>query len=122
MPSKTPLSIIISGLARKCPNCGQGKAFSAYLKVKDRCGHCDEPLSVYPCDDGPAYLTMLLVGHIVIAPLFMSHLFFTMKTEILLPLMLGGIMALTLISLPFIKGAYLNWLWYLGPNGPKKRP
>jgi uncharacterized protein (DUF983 family) len=65
---------------------------------------------------------MLLVGHIVIAPLFMTDFFFTMRPEIILPAMLGSILLLTLFLLPFIKGAFLNWLWYLGPNGPKKAP
>jgi uncharacterized protein (DUF983 family) len=120
MSNPSNLAIVLNGLARKCPKCAKGNAFSSYLKIVDRCASCDEPLSVYRCDDGPAYFTMLLVGHIVVAPLFMTNLLFTLKPEIILPVLLGGILILTLVLLPFVKGAFLNWLWVLGPNGPKK--
>ena len=53
------------GLAGHCPNCGQGKLYRAYLKVKacDVCGHDN---TQYPADDAPPYFTILITGHIVI--------------------------------------------------------
>ncbi len=105
---------LLRGLNRKCPCCGKGKAFRGYLKIVDTCSVCDTPLSVYPCDDGPAYLTILLVGHFVIGPAFLLHVFTDYPPETVLPIMVGAMGVLTLVALPFVKGVFLNLLWYLG--------
>ena len=36
-----------------------------YLKVRDDCPTCGEALHHHRADDGPPYLTLLIVGHIV---------------------------------------------------------
>ena len=41
--------------------------FRAYLKVVDACPVCGEDLSHQRADDAPAYMTMLIVGHFVVA-------------------------------------------------------
>ncbi|MBW8881874.1 MAG: DUF983 domain-containing protein [Asticcacaulis sp.] len=104
---------LLRGLQRKCPCCGQASSFRGYLKVVDACPVCDTPLSLYPTDDGPAYLTILLIGHLIIAPAF----FFPVVWEnpsLTIPVMIAAIGVTTLIALPFIKGAFLGLLWYLG--------
>lgn len=106
-------TVLSRGLRRRCPKCGEGQAFKGYLKVVDRCAHCDTPLSIYPCDDGPAYVTMLLVGHLVFAPVVMMNFFWTYPPEVLVPSLLAAIGSLTLIILPFVKGMFLNLLWHL---------
>lgn len=102
------------GLTRKCPNCGQASCFRGYVKVVDSCPNCQEPLSAYPADDGPAYVTILLVGHLVIAPALLMNVFYTYPVGIVLPSLLAGIVALTLILLPFVKGGFLALVWKLG--------
>src|SRR5262249_25097301 len=56
------------GLAGRCQNCGKGKLFYRSLKVEPKCRTCGHDLDRYPSDDGPAYFTILIVGHLVIAP------------------------------------------------------
>ncbi len=102
------------GVRRKCPCCGQASAFRGYLKVVDTCRVCDTPLSLYPTDDGPAYLTIILVGHVVIAPAFLLGVFTAYPAEQVAMVMVAAISVLTLAVLPFIKGAFLGLLWYLG--------
>ena len=68
------------GLMGKCPRCGEGNMFRAYLKVADACPVCGEELIHQRADDAPAYLTILLVGHFTIAGvLFEDELFPTMN-------------------------------------------
>ncbi|MDV6332031.1 DUF983 domain-containing protein [Asticcacaulis sp. 201] len=105
---------LMRGITRKCPCCGQAPAFRGYLKVVDACRNCQTPLSVYPTDDGPAYITMILIGHLVIAPAFMFGIFYTYPMQVLVPVMVGAIGLLTLAALPFVKGAFLSLMWYLG--------
>ena len=46
----------------------QRSLLSGYLTVNDTCTVCSEELHHHRADDGPAYLTILLVGHLM-APL-----------------------------------------------------
>ena len=61
---------ILRGWRRRCPNCGSGPMLRGYLKVRDNCPVCGEALHHHRADDGPAYLTILIVGH-VMAPLIL---------------------------------------------------
>ena len=102
------------GLTRRCPNCGEGALFRGYLKVEPTCPRCGNDNGQYPADDGPAYFTILIIGHLVIAPGLMltviEHLSPFLLCAIGLPLV-GG---LTLTALPFIKGGWIGVLWASG--------
>ncbi len=101
------------GFARKCPNCGQASAFRGYVKVVDQCSNCHEPLNEYPADDGPAYVTIILIGHVVVVPALFLNVLYAYPPMVVLPILLGTIVALTLIALPYIKGAFLALVWEL---------
>ena len=74
-PPERPLwPALRKGFCRTCPNCGRGPILKSYLKVRETCPVCCEDLSHHRADDGPAYLTILIVGHLM-APLL--HVTFT---------------------------------------------
>ena len=60
------------GFIGRCPACGRGRLFRAYLKIVNACKVCGEDLSHARADDAPAYLTMLIVGHVVGAGVLLS--------------------------------------------------
>ncbi len=62
-PQQSPIA---TGLAGRCPRCGQGKLFSGFLKVADRCSVCGLDLSKADSADGPAFFIMLLVPALII--------------------------------------------------------
>jgi uncharacterized protein (DUF983 family) len=62
------LRSMLRGLRGRCPCCGTGKLFYRYLKIEPVCQTCGHDLERYPADDGPAYFTVLIVGHLVIVP------------------------------------------------------
>ena len=67
-PADIPLTTVITrGLSRRCPNCGKGAVLSGYLNRLQVCGSCGEDLSHFSADDGPAWATLIVVGH-VLAP------------------------------------------------------
>jgi uncharacterized protein (DUF983 family) len=69
---RPPLGAAIArGLANRCPNCGQAPVFAGYLRVVPTCAHCGVPLGQLRADDAPPYITLLIVGHIVVALLLM---------------------------------------------------
>ncbi|MGV6850410.1 MAG: DUF983 domain-containing protein, partial [Marinibacterium sp.] len=53
------------GWRRRCPNCGSGALLDGYLSVAPTCNVCREELHHQRADDGPAYLTILIVGHLM---------------------------------------------------------
>ena len=54
------------GALGRCPHCGKGRLFRAFLKVADHCPACGEALHHHRADDAPAYFVILIVGHLVV--------------------------------------------------------
>jgi uncharacterized protein (DUF983 family) len=102
------------GILGRCPQCGEGRLFSSYLKVVPACAVCAHSLAQYRSDDGPAYFTILIVGHVVLAPFLMSSIILTWPMEWLFALLLPGIVGLTLALLPRVKGAFVGVQWAVG--------
>ena len=102
---------LIKGWRRRCPNCGNGPILKGYLKVRDHCPVCREDLTPQRADDGPAYLTILIVGHLM-APL-LHFVFVTWRPEplILFTIFAVGAVALSLYLLPRLKGAVVAFQW-----------
>ncbi len=106
--SKTAL---IRGLRLRCPKCGEGRLLQKYLQVRESCPACGEPLGHIRADDGPAWLTILLTGHIL-APLILE--LEKRQSMALLPelaLVLSLAIILMTILLPRAKGVFVNMIW-----------
>ena len=99
------------GAARRCPSCGEGALFDGYLKVRGECPTCNEALHHQRADDGPAYLTILIVSHIAAPLLLLIYTLYRPSTTTLILAFLGGAVALSLILLPLIKGAWVGAQW-----------
>ncbi len=101
----------LRGFTGRCPNCGQGKLFRAFLKPVDACASCQERFGHIRADDGPAWLTILIVGHLVVPILFMVEqrtAWPQWAAMIFWPVI---VVALTLILLPRSKGAFIGAIW-----------
>lgn len=105
------------GWRRKCPKCGHGPLLSGYLKVRKSCPVCRQEFHHHRADDGPAYLTILIVGHIM-AP--MLHVVFTTwrpEPLVLFTIFSVGTIALSLYLLPRLKGGIVAYQWAKKMNG-----
>lgn len=105
---------VLRGLAGRCPHCGQGKLFYKYLKVEPNCPACGHDLDAYPSDDGPAYFTILLVGHLVVAPLLVLSFIWRASLWLVVPATLIPLAAITLWMLSVIKGGVIGALYAFG--------
>src|SRR5262245_4698248 len=68
-PARPPRDLgtaVKRGFFSRCPNCGKGHLFRAFLKVSDHCEVCGEDYTHQRADDAPAYFVMLIVGHITV--------------------------------------------------------
>ncbi|MFN3723804.1 MAG: DUF983 domain-containing protein [Paracoccaceae bacterium] len=113
---------LFRGWRRRCPNCGAGQMLRSYLKVRESCPVCGEDFHHHRADDGPAYLTILIVGHIM-APLIL-YVFTAFRPD---PLMLAtafsiGTVALSLYLLPRMKGVMVAIQWSKRMHGFGTRP
>ena len=112
------------GFFGRCPHCGEGRMFRAFLKVADRCEVCGEDLSHQRADDAPAYVTMLIVGHFIVAGILAVDELW--PTAPIFPLALAWSALAGLCSLwllPRIKGALVGYQWALrmhGFGGPER--
>ena len=120
--SRPPLTGILRGLAGRCPNCGKGKLFRAYLKPAERCAACEHELGAYRADDGPAYFTILIVGHLVIAPLLFLPWIWQASPFLTVPATLIPLAVATLLLLPRVKGGFIGLLWSHGQKGDEHGP
>lgn len=107
----------IRGLLGRCPHCGEGRIFHAFLKVSERCPSCGEELHHHRADDFPAYLVVVIVGHVVVAAALAIEVAFSpplwLHALIFLPLTAG--LALALIQ-P-VKGLVVAFQWQHGMEG-----
>jgi uncharacterized protein (DUF983 family) len=108
---KSILTGILRGLQRRCPNCGRGRLFEGYLKIRCPCEVCGTDNTIYPSDDFPPYLTIIVVGHVVVpAFVWVDHAYeppIWLQTAIWLPLTA----VLCLVLLPLMKGATVGLCW-----------
>jgi len=99
------------GWQRRCPNCGAGPLLRGYLKVRDACPVCGEDLHHQRADDGPAYLTILIVGHLMAPLLLYSFSHWRPEPLVLATVFSVGTVALSLFLLPRLKGALVALQW-----------
>jgi uncharacterized protein (DUF983 family) len=105
------------GFFGACPNCGEGRLFSSYLKVQPFCPACGYELRQHRADDAPAYFTILIVGHVVIAPMLFTNFVLTWPIAWVWGTVLPSIVILSLVLLPRVKGAFVGVQWAVGDRG-----
>lgn len=108
---------LFRGWRRKCPRCGQGRLLKGYLKVADDCPVCRLNYSHHRADDGPAYLTILLVGHLMAPLLLFTFERWRPEPLVLFTIFAVGCVALSLYLLPRLKGAIVAFQWARGMGG-----
>jgi uncharacterized protein (DUF983 family) len=102
---------LLRGWRRRCPACGEGRMMGSYLEVRRSCPECGTELFHHRADDGPAWATILITGHLM-APL-MLVVFMAFRPE-------GWVMAvgfsvvfvaMSLWLLPRFKGLFVGIQW-----------
>ncbi|MFV0335282.1 MAG: DUF983 domain-containing protein [Tropicimonas sp.] len=102
---------MMRGWRRLCPNCGQGPLLAGYLKVAGHCPVCEQEFHHQRADDGPAYLTILVVGHVMALLIHFGYSVFTPDPLVMATVLSVICVALSLYLLPRIKGAFIGLQW-----------
>ena len=116
-PQASVTSAMLRGASHRCPSCGKGPLYRAFLKVADHCGHCGLGLHHHRADDAPPYFTIFIVGHIILAGVLYLEQTYAPATWIHALIWVPLTLIMTLLLLPRIKGALVGLQWALGMHG-----
>lgn len=105
----------------RCPACGQGALFKSYLKPVDHCAACGEAWGHIRADDAPPWLTILIVGHILVPlalPVEAMELWPRWVSMTLWPALA---LVMSLLILPRAKGVFIAVIWKTRALGSELR-
>jgi uncharacterized protein (DUF983 family) len=110
-------SALRRGFRCHCPRCGQGKLFRAFLKVDDHCSVCGQDFTPHRADDLPAYLVIVIVGHIMVPLALMIETNYSPPVALQLAIYLPGTLIASLLLLQPVKGAVVGLQWAMRMHG-----
>ena len=117
LPSRDSWSAMLRGWRGRCPNCGEGRMFRAFLKVADHCPACGEALHHQRVDDAPAYFVILVVGHVIVPIVLAVETVYAPPYWFHALLWLPLTLAMSLALLQPIKGALVGLQWAMRMDG-----
>lgn len=110
------------GAIGRCPHCGEGRLMRSFLKIAERCDICGTDFQHHRADDLPAYVVIVIVGHIVIGGLLSSETYWEWPIWVHVALWPSLTILLTLLLLPPVKGAIVGLQWALRMHGFADHP
>lgn len=117
---KTAFQAAVRGLRGHCPSCGEGRMFPSLLKPIAQCQICGQDWTHQQADDFPAYVAIILTGHIM-APVI---IYMVGETDFSMEINLAIIIFLALILIGALlqpaKGAIIALQWWMGLHGFEK--
>jgi len=105
------------GFRGRCPRCGEGKLFRAFLKVDNKCPVCALDFTPHRADDLPAYLVIVIVGHIMVPLALWIEINYSPPVALQLAIYLPATLLASLLLLQPVKGAVVGLQWALRMHG-----
>lgn len=116
-PARPLFNAMWNGFRGKCPKCGEGKLFSSFLKIAPACEHCGEEFHHHRADDLPAYLVVVIVGHIMVGAVMGFTEVTTLSTWQILAIWGPATVLMAVGLLRPVKGAVVGLQWALYMHG-----
>jgi uncharacterized protein (DUF983 family) len=110
------------GFRGRCPRCGEGKLFRAFLKTADACSHCGQDFTPHRADDLPAYLVIVIVGHLVVPLALIIETNYSPPVALQLAIYLPLTFVASLALLQPVKGTVVGLQWALRMHGFDDNP
>lgn len=105
------------GLRQRCPACGRGHLFRAFLKPVDRCEACGEDLHHQRADDLPPYITITIVAHIVGGGILLTEKYADWPVWVHIAIWPTLTVLLSLLLMQPVKGGVVGLQWALRMHG-----
>src|ERR1700759_2012237 len=101
------------GFRGRSPRCGEGKLFRAFLKTANNCSVCGLDFTPHRADDLPAYLVIVIVGHIVVPIALWIETNYSPAVWLQLSTYLPLTFIMSLALLQPVKGTVVGMQWAL---------
>lgn len=105
------------GFLCRCPSCGEGRLFRAFLKPVDACAACGAEMHHQRADDFPPYLVVFIVGHIVVAGFMATDQWLKLESWQHLAIWIPITIALSIALIQPLKGGVIGLQWALRMHG-----
>jgi uncharacterized protein (DUF983 family) len=107
----------LKGARNRCPACGQAHLFAHALRPFDACPACREDWTPQRADDFPAYLVILILGHILVPIVVAANMRWDMPqgAQMIAWPALAAVIAVLMIR-P-MKGAVIGAQWAMRMGG-----
>lgn len=105
------------GVLCQCPRCGGGRLFRKWLKVADRCPSCMVDFSPQQADDFPAYIAMIVTGHLLAPLIIMLSVDFALGPLAMFAILVPLALVMMLGMLQPAKGGVVATQWWFGMHG-----
>ena len=115
-----PISPLSTGLAGRCPRCGDGKLFSGFLDLAPRCDVCGLDYGFADSGDGPAVFVTLFAGFLVLGAALATQIVYEPPIWIHLMIFLPLTLVVCLGLLRPLKG-FLIASQYVNKAAPGRR-
>ena len=119
-PDTPFMTVIARGLARRCPNGGEGPVLKGYLERVPSCSSCNTDFSQISADDGPAWATLIVVGHVLAPFLVILGRDERVPVWAAITIMAGLMLAGVWWTLPRAKGLFIALIWRTGATGEER--
>lgn len=113
-------SAISRGTRGHCPACGEAALFGGFLKPVGRCPACGQNWTLHSADDMPAYLVVLILGHILVPFVVAANLRFDISTGVQMALWPAIALILAMLMVQPAKGAVIGFQWARRMHGFSK--
>jgi len=110
-PARSLMTAMKRGFMGRCPHCGNGRLFKSFLKTVDACEVCGEEMFHHRADDLPAYLVVLVVGHVIVGAFMGFEATSTLSTWQHLAIWIPLTILSCLVLIRPIKGAVVGLQW-----------
>jgi len=115
--SRPVFESMLRGFLGKCPHCGKGRLFRSFLKTVDHCSECGEEMKHHRADDLPAYLVIVIVGHIVVGAFMGVEAATVWPTWLHLAIWGPVTILMSLLLIGPVKGSVVGLQWALRMHG-----
>lgn len=112
--------IALRALRCRCPACGEGRLLAGYTRQVEACAACGERFGHIRADDGPAWLTILVVGHVVVSLILAIEPHVDWPQWLSTLVWLAVAVATTLAFLPCAKCFFIGVIWRSGAPGSER--
>ena len=114
-PSRALGQAMWRGFLGRCPHCGEGKLFRSFARTDDDSAVCGEPIAHHRADDLPAYLVIVIVGHVLVGAFMGAEQMFTLTAWQHLAIWAPLTVIASVLLLQPVKGAVvgLQWAFYM---------